>query len=93
MIHTEAFRQIVDRVNAKRPEGVQYRNMGTLAKWSVTHDRYVCLDSLALRMQLGAGGTREKVCTNGVPAEREDVERATREIVDYLAHAQSEAHH
>jgi hypothetical protein len=83
MIYSIAARQIVDRVNAQRSNTFQYRYKGTLTQWLTTHDQYVFLDSLTLRLQLGPTGARQPIAAGG-EAKPEDVERATQQILGYF---------
>jgi hypothetical protein len=84
MIYSEAFRQIVARVNAEGDHASQYRWHGTLAKWTAQHDKYVVLDALTFSLQLGPNVAREHICADGKAPQREDVERAVRQIVEYF---------
>lgn len=84
MTYFEAFRQIVEKVNARRGDRFEYQNMGTLAKWELTHDQFVKLDALTLRLQLGPTGQKLSVAQNDAPAEAGDVERASQQILDYF---------
>jgi hypothetical protein len=93
MTHFEAFRQIVDKVNARRGDRFEYKAMGTVAKWELTHDIFVKLDALTLRLQLGPTGQKQAVWQNGRPAEAADVDRATQQILDYFAPVAVPAHH
>ncbi|HZW54176.1 MAG TPA: hypothetical protein VFF00_09075 [Candidatus Elarobacter sp.] len=94
MTYFEAFRQIVEKVNARRGDRFDYRGMGTLARWELTHDIYVTLDALTLRLQLGPTGQKLPVWENDQPAQPADVERATKQILDYFtAPVPVPAHH
>ena len=84
MIYSDAFRQIVARVNAESDHASQYRWHGTLAKWTAQHDKYVILDGLTLRLQFGPNGAREHICADGKTPQRDDVERTAREIIAYF---------
>jgi hypothetical protein len=84
MTYFEAFRQIVEKVNARRGDRFEYHNQGTLAKWELTHDQFVKLDALTLRLQLGPTGQKLPIAENKVPAQPADVERAAQQILDYF---------
>lgn len=92
MTHFEAFRRIVENVNARRGDRFEYHATGTLVKWELTHDIFVKLDALTLRLQLGPTGQKQAIWQNGRPAEAEDVERATKQILDYFAPVAVPAH-
>ena len=83
MIHSIAYRKIIDRVNAQRGEGFRYRNKGTLSQWLSQHDQYVFLDGLTLRVQFGPRGAKQLVAANG-EAQPVDIERTTQQILDYF---------
>jgi len=83
MIHSIAYRKIIDRVNAQRGEGFRYRNKGTLSQWLSQHDQYVFLDGLTLRVQFGPKGAKQLVAANG-EAQPPDIERTTQQILDYF---------
>lgn len=94
MTHFEAFRRIVEKVNARRGDRFEYKPMGTLVRWELTHDIFVKLDALTLRLQLGPTGQKQAIWQNGRPAEQEDVDRAAQQILDYFAPvAVAAAHH
>ena len=83
MIYSQAYRRIIDRVNAQRGDQFKYRNKGTLAHWMSSHDQYVYLDGLTLRVQFGPLGAKQLVAGNG-EAQPADVERITQQILDYF---------
>jgi len=94
MTYFEAFRQIVEKVNARRGDRFEYQGMGTLAKWELTHDIFVKLDALTLRLQLGPTGQKLPVSQNGQPAQPADVDRTAQQILDYFtAPVPVPAHH
>lgn len=88
MTNAEAFRQIVQGVNASRNGTCSYRDMGTVAKWTKHHadDEHIVLDSLVLTMVVGKGTPRRRIRDDGKPADAADVQRVTREVLDYFAH-------
>ena len=83
MIYSLANRKIIDRVNAQRGENFKHRNKGTLTQWSASHDQYVLLDGLTLRVQFGPRGAKELVAANDEP-QAADIERITQQILDYF---------
>ena len=84
MTYFKAFRHIVDRVNASRGDRFEYKPMGTLVKWEFTHDTWVRLDALTLRMQLGPTGKNLSIAETGREAQPADVERVAQEILEYF---------
>ena len=83
MINSIAYRRIIDRVNAQRGEQFKYRNKGTLAHWMSSHDQFVYLDGLTLRVQFGPLGAKQLVAADG-EAQPADIERLTQQIFDYF---------
>lgn len=88
MTYSEAFRQIVERVNASRNGTCYYRDMGTVAKWTKydEDDESIVLDSLVLSMKVGVGGKKQRIREDGNAPDAEDVKRVTRQVLDYFAH-------
>lgn len=87
MINSIAARQIVDRVNAQRGDAFKYKFKGVLTQWVTTHDQYVFLDALTLRVQFGPTGARDSIAADR-EATREDVERVTQQILGYFGRAE-----
>lgn len=85
MTYFKAFRHIVDRVNASRGDRFEYKPMGTLVKWEFTHDTWVRLDALTLRLQLGPTGANKSIAEAGMEAQPADVERAANTILEYFS--------
>lgn len=87
MTNAEAFRQIVQGVNASRNGTSTFRDMGAVAKWTRHHadDEQIILDSLVLTMKVGKGSPRERIRDDGKPADAADVQRVTRQVLDYIA--------
>ena len=87
MTNAEAFRQIVQGVNASRNGTSSFRDMGTVAKWTRHHadDEQIVLDGLVLTKKVGRFGPREHIREDGKPADAADVQRVTRQVLDYIA--------
>ncbi len=87
MTYTEAFRRIVEAVNANRSDTVEYQSMGTVSKWTLHEkdDIRAVLESLTLTLRIGIAGRPQHVRDDGKPPQPEDVERVTRQILDYFA--------
>lgn len=88
MTYAEAFRQIVEQVNASRNGTCDYKDMGTLAKWTKydADDESITLDSLVLTMKVGVAGKKQRIRDDGNPPDAEDVKRVTRNVLDYFGH-------
>lgn len=87
MTYPEAFRRIVERVNAGRSKTVDYRRLGVVSKWTMhKHDDIrVALEALTFTLRIGIAGKPQHVCDDGTSPQAEDVERVTRQILDYFA--------
>ncbi len=90
----EAFRRIVDGVNARRSDMIDYLSMGTVSKWTLREhdDIRAVLESLTLTVRIGIAGKREHVRDDGKPPQAADVERVTQQILDYFAHPLPDHH-
>ncbi|MEO7038627.1 MAG: hypothetical protein ABI186_01190 [Candidatus Elarobacter sp.] len=87
MTYAEAARRIVERVNASRGSMIEYRNQGVVSKWTMhkKDDIRVVLESLSLTLRVGVAGPRQHIRDDGKPPHTEDIERVTRQILDYFA--------
>ncbi len=85
MTYAEAYRQIVDRVNAGRGDAFTYREQGVLSKWTDPEldDRTAILDKLVLTLQIGKAGKRQPVRKGGETT-ADDVANAVQQIVEYF---------
>lgn len=87
MTYAEAFRRIVDGVNAGRGSIVDYRSMGVVSKWTMhkKDDIRAVLESLSLTLRIGIAGLPQRIRDDGKAPQPEDVQRWTRLILDYFA--------
>jgi hypothetical protein len=87
MTYTEAYRRIVEAVNARRSDTVEYLSMGTVSKWTMREhdDIRAVLESLTMTLRIGVAGKPQHIRDDGKPPRAEDVERVTRHILDYFA--------
>ncbi len=87
MTNTEAYRQIVENVNAGRDQATKYRDMGTRAKWSRSghDDKQIVLESIGLTLETGPVSKRQAAREDGKPPDSGDVTRVSQQILSYFA--------